>query len=114
MINNRDMFIAEIAYILSKESNLSNNAIRDIICIADVLHHIYYGRTISGLFIKNKNYKFDIKLLNKILKDKKKILEMDYFFVSSCLSDSDKCFIGFAIDRYEVEPIEFFYKIEKQ
>lgn len=114
MISDNDIFMAQIAYILSKNSEISDNAIRDIICVSDILHHIHYGRTISGLFVKNKNYKFNIKLLNKVLKDKKKILEMDYLFMLSCFSVSDKQFMDFAIDRYETEQIEFFYKIEKQ
>jgi hypothetical protein len=114
MIDNKKCLIANIGYILSKRDKLSKNAIRDIICMADILHHIYYGRTINESFVEDKKYKFNVKLLNEILKDKRKILEMDYSIVDSYLSISDKQCMDFAIDRYEVESTEFFYKIEKE
>ncbi|MCK9441798.1 MAG: hypothetical protein M0Q13_10305 [Methanothrix sp.] len=115
MISDEDIFFAEIVYIFSIKKDFSNSDIRDILCVADIDHFIKYGRTINDLFIKNKKYKFDFKILNKILDERKEELKnLDYKKFLNCLSKSDIQCLDYAINRQEVDFYEFFYSIEKE
>jgi hypothetical protein len=103
------VFKSMVSYILLKDNKLSKEAVKEIICVADIRHFVNSGRTICDIFVNGREYKFNNKILDKVWGDiEKEFEEFDLF-----LSMSDKDCLDFAINMHGIDCLpRFFNKIE--
>jgi hypothetical protein len=89
MPNNKEVLRQVISYLLAKNNTLSFEAIQEIICTANILHLIWYGRPI------NDTYKPDLMLIESLIKD-----PVDHFEYTS---QTDREALDSAVLRNELD-----------